>query len=116
MVEAAAKQNFALLRLLHLIEQTEHPKRDFVAVAHFSFVNGQVTVFDILDLVEGFLASAYFEKIFPIHEKITRWGIGDLIRLTQLVKEESLSFRSYIGLERKSVHEVGFVEIYLLGS
>lgn len=40
-------QIFASLRLLRLIKQPEHPKRDFVPVAHFGFVYGQVALNNI---------------------------------------------------------------------
>lgn len=47
-----------------LIQAAEEPQRDSVAIPHFHIVDGQVTVGQVGDLVEGFLCAAYFKQEF----------------------------------------------------
>ena len=99
-----------------LIKQSKHPKRDFVSIAHFGFVNGHIAVGNVLDLVKAFLASAHFKQVLSIHKEISFWWMGHLMRLAQLVQEEQLPHCAYVGLHGESVHEVGVVEVDFLGS
>ena len=80
------------------IKQSEHPQRDFVSKAHLGFVDGQITVGEVLDLVEAFLATAHFKEVLPVHKKISFGRIGHLMRLAQLVEEEQLAHRADVGL------------------
>ena len=98
------------------VKQPEHPKRDFVSKAHLGFVDGQIAVGDVLDLVEAFLAPAHFKEVLPVNKEISFWWIGHLVRLAQLVEEEQLTQRADVGLHREGIHEVGVVEVDFFGS
>ena len=98
------------------IKQAEHPQGDFVSKAHLGFVDGQIAVGDVLDLVEAFLAPAHFKEVLPVNKEISFGWIGHLMRLAQLVQEEQLSHWANVGLHCESVHEVGVVEVDFFGT
>ena len=98
------------------IKQPEHPQGDFVSKAHLGFVDGQITIGDVLDLVEAFLAPAHFKEVLPVNKEITLWWIGHLMRLAQLVQEEQLSHCADVGLHCESVHEVCVVDVDFFGT
>ena len=80
------------------IKQPEHPQGDLVSKAHLGFVDGQIAVGDVLDLVEAFLAPAHFKEVLPVNKEITLGWIGYLMRLAQLIEEEQLTQCANVGL------------------
>ena len=53
------------------IQEAEEPERDLVADADFDRVVHDVTVWNVLDLLEGLAFAADFEKVLAIHQAVS---------------------------------------------
>ena len=63
-----------LMTDLGLIQASEDPQRDSVAIPHFLIVDGQITVGQVGGLVEGFLCAAYSNKYLLLDKESPAWA------------------------------------------
>ena len=62
---------------LGLIQASEDPQRDSVAIPHFLIVDGQITVGQVGGLVEGFLCVAYSNKYLLLDKESPCLGMDN---------------------------------------
>ena len=79
-----------------LIQESEYPEGDAVFVSRLGVVDSQVTVGDVLDLVEGLAFSSNLKEMLAVNKEITGLGVADFMRLRQLIEEEGLAQRTSI--------------------
>ena len=100
---------------IFLIQHSEHPQRDAVAVAELRFIQSQETVGNVGDLIESLLAAAHLEEVFVIDKEIAMRGVFDLVQYTELAVKKRLPLVPFIHMRTKDMHEIGIAQVYFVG-
>ena len=99
----------------HLIEQTEHPKRDAMGCANLNIVDSQIAVCYVLYLLKGLVSVSNFNGDGVINKEIACAGKGQGMSCFQLIDKERFPNGAYLGIGSHGIEQVGILHIELWG-
>lgn len=78
------------------VQESEHPKRNPVAISYFGIIYGKKTVRHICYLVKGLSTASYLKQIPAIDKEIALLRICHIMTCPHLVEKEGFPFISFI--------------------
>ena len=98
-----------------LIQKAKEPKGYFVPNPCFNAIVDNIAVGNIFYLCKTLALAAYLDKMPSIDKEVPLWRIRDFVpRTTKLVEEKCLTNRSAVCPNRKRMHDICVVAIYLV--
>ena len=105
----------AVPKLQPLVQKAKEPKRYFVSDSCFDAIVDDIAVRNILYLHKTLASASYLEKVPSIDKEVPLRRIGDFVPCTaKLVEEKRLPNRPAVCSNRKRMHDICIVAVYLV--